>query len=55
MGMNRESYSELANSEKRLDKPRRCPDCGGLVDVIPCRACKVQRDLPKLRNARSPK
>ena len=43
----RKAVSKLKRGEVRLATPQRC-DAGHLVDIVPCRQCKVQSVLTKL-------
>ena len=31
--------------ERRVVKPVRCPECRGLIEVLPCRACRLSRQV----------
>jgi hypothetical protein len=40
-------------NEKTLDKPQRCPGCGGKTTVLPCRVCSALADLEANRQRRA--
>jgi hypothetical protein len=45
--------SQLKADERYVNgKPPRCPDCGGSLNVIPCRLCRVARHMAADRAAR---
>lgn len=44
--------TKLAADERYTKTPVRCPDCGGLINVLPCRGCKVRRYMDGARAAR---
>ncbi len=46
------SLDDLRPGERRLPRPMRCPDCGGLITVVPCRLDRIRRQMESARAAR---
>lgn len=51
-GQHCKTPGKLAAAESQLAAPVRCPGCGGMIDVVPCRKCAAQKLNAQLRRMR---